>query len=366
MKLLTLVLSLFIFSSTFGQIVNIPDANFKNALLHSNCVDTNLDGFGEFDADLNNDGEIQVTEAESLVGLILFNENIESLTGIASFINLELILCNTNQLTTLDLSENDKLVHLNCGGNQLTELQVSHMTNLEVLKTHANELTTIDVTQNLALNYLNCSSNNLSSLDISPNMNLYWLVCSINSSLTSIDVSNNTALGYLYCVGNNLTNLDVSQNINLIGLRCEDNQLTYLNIANGNNENLFRMFSFNNPDLNCIMVDDETASVPTCNYEDLFEGWCKDEIANYSNFCGLSVNNLETDNFQIQSNPASSQLKLKSQHRIERITLYSSKGDFVKEVKNSNAINISQLATGVYFVEVKSNNKLLVKKFIKE
>ncbi|MEY3242008.1 MAG: hypothetical protein RIR11_3447, partial [Bacteroidota bacterium] len=42
----------------YAQIVNIPDANFKNALVNTNCVDTDGDGFGDTDADINDDGEI--------------------------------------------------------------------------------------------------------------------------------------------------------------------------------------------------------------------------------------------------------------------------------------------------------------------
>ncbi|MBK8442578.1 MAG: hypothetical protein IPL35_03800 [Sphingobacteriales bacterium] len=57
-----------------AQIVNIPDPNFKNALLnHSPIIDT------------NNDGEIQVAEAEAVDSLYLFNKNITDLTGIKAF-----------------------------------------------------------------------------------------------------------------------------------------------------------------------------------------------------------------------------------------------------------------------------------------
>ncbi len=45
-----------------GQIIDFPDPNFKNALVNTKCVDTNGNGTPESDADLNNDGEIDVSE----------------------------------------------------------------------------------------------------------------------------------------------------------------------------------------------------------------------------------------------------------------------------------------------------------------
>jgi hypothetical protein len=65
-----------------AQTVDIPDANFKNALVNTPCVDTNNDGFGDADADTNNDGEIQFTEAEAILRLHTNDQNIVSMQGI--------------------------------------------------------------------------------------------------------------------------------------------------------------------------------------------------------------------------------------------------------------------------------------------
>ena len=65
-----------------AQIVDIPDTNFKNALLnHDPIIDT------------NNDGEIQESEAESVTVMYVTDKNISSLEGIQSFILLELLSC---------------------------------------------------------------------------------------------------------------------------------------------------------------------------------------------------------------------------------------------------------------------------------
>jgi len=72
-------------------------------------VDLDLDGIGDEDADTNDDNEIQVSEVEAILGLIVNNKNIDSLEGIASFTNLVLLLCNFNDLISLDISQNEKI-----------------------------------------------------------------------------------------------------------------------------------------------------------------------------------------------------------------------------------------------------------------
>ena len=58
-----------------AQNIYIPDANFKNALIARGV-------------DLNSDGEIQESEALEIDTLKIKRNNIENLTGIESFLNL--------------------------------------------------------------------------------------------------------------------------------------------------------------------------------------------------------------------------------------------------------------------------------------
>ena len=110
-------------SPMFSQNVNIPDANFLNALI----------GQG---VDVNADGMISYTEAEAVIYLSITWESISDLTGIEAFVNLTYLQCGFNQLTSLDVSNNTALTDLYCWGNQLISL---------------------DVSNNTALNYLDCS-----------------------------------------------------------------------------------------------------------------------------------------------------------------------------------------------------------------
>lgn len=52
------IVALFFLNIAYSQIVNIPDANFKNTLVNTLCVASGYLENPEWDADVNNDGEI--------------------------------------------------------------------------------------------------------------------------------------------------------------------------------------------------------------------------------------------------------------------------------------------------------------------
>ena len=235
-----------------------PDENFRKYVL------------SKFDTDMDN----VISEYEALIVTQIWirNSSIKSLEGIQYFKNLNDLRCENNQLTTLDVSKNTKLIFLYCGSNQLTTLDVSkntaltklncyenQLTSLDVSKNTRlteldfsyNKLTTLDVSKNTALKELNCDHNQLTSLDVSACTELKSLICHenlltsldvsknlsltslfcYNNRLTTLDVSKNTALTYLYCWDNQLTSLDVSKNTALTHLSCENNQLTTLDVS---------------------------------------------------------------------------------------------------------------------------------------
>ncbi|MDC0230850.1 hypothetical protein OAK19_02705 [Aureispira] len=302
-------------SNPGGQIVYIPDINFKSFLISPwSGVNT------------NGDSEIQVSEATAYTfNLNVGMMNISDLTGIEAFINLTELSCYGNQLTNINLSQNTALTYLNCEDNQLTSLDLSQNAALEILNCENNQLTSLnlngaialgavwgdynlltsldlstninlellllvgnqlaslDVSQNPVLNRLDCEGQNwpnsqLMSLDLSQNPNLQWVNCSQNqltylnlngavsletlycseNQLTSLDLSTNTILAAIWCPNNQITFLDLTQNIstNGVSLACWDNALTNLDIRNGLNHTWGNMHCFNNPNLTCINVDD--------------------------------------------------------------------------------------------------------------
>ncbi|MEX6625332.1 T9SS type A sorting domain-containing protein [Tenacibaculum salmonis] len=153
---------LFLSQLVNAQIVNIPDVNFKNALLTgpNSGIDT------------NNDGQIQVTEATAYTSPIdVSSKNIDDLTGIEAFVNIPILACGGNNLTTLNLTQNINLERLFCMNNQLKKLALSNNTKLTLLYAYNNNLNTLNVAN---------SNNN--------NMNIFHVIN--NPDLKCIQVDN--------------------------------------------------------------------------------------------------------------------------------------------------------------------------------
>ena len=254
------------FSSTpCPPVVYIPDANFKAALVGNPSINTNADAW------------IQVSEASAYNGGINVDGlSISDLTGIEAFPLINLLSCQNNQLTSIDVSNNTALVFLYVSGNQISSLDVSANTVLENLRCGQNLLTSLDLSTITSVKYLYANDNQITSLNVANNAGLLNLECNQND-LTSLDVTNNPLLENLRVVANELTSIDISSNpllqrINfqdnqfteldltsnedLTEIYCQNNQLTSLNMQNGSNTGLLFFNATNNPSLQCIQVDD--------------------------------------------------------------------------------------------------------------
>ena len=225
-KLYFLPLAFCLFTTANAQIVNIPDANFKSMLIAANTTNTiakNLLG-AFFKIDANSDGQIQEAEALQVSYLKMNNDNnnqISELIGIQSFINLKVLDCWVNNLTSLNITNLINLQTLNCGYNRLTSLDVTSLTNLQNLNCYSNVLTSLNVTGLNNLQSLNCSNNKLTSLNVTNLTNLKNLDCKINQ-LSTLDLSRNVNLTVLNCAINNFSSLDLTNNSKLEGLYLYD------------------------------------------------------------------------------------------------------------------------------------------------
>ena len=70
--------------------------------------------------DVNKDGKVSMTEANAVREIFVSEENIKSLIGIEYFTNLTRLQCNSNNLTSLDVSKCINLTELYCTDNPLT------------------------------------------------------------------------------------------------------------------------------------------------------------------------------------------------------------------------------------------------------
>jgi hypothetical protein len=80
----------------------------------------------------------------------------------------------------------------------------------------------------------------------------------------------------LFCYNNNLSTLNLSNNTQLFEVSCSGNNLISIDLRNGNNLGLWYFLSMNNPNLNCIDVED----ISYCEYN-----WSVDSWTSFSNNC---------------------------------------------------------------------------------
>ena len=124
------------------------------------------------------------------------------------------------------------------------------------------------------------------------------------------------------------------------------------------------MLANGNPNLLCIQVDDETATFPVCNLDNLL-GWCKDDWAVYSENCTLGVTEEQIYTISVYPNPVQNTLTIHSELPIDNIQIYTLLGQLIHKTKN-NQVDISFLSSGLYFVSILIDGKSSIKKFIKK
>ena len=154
-----------VISATSG--VEITEENFPDAVFRE-YVRSNFDK--------NGDGLLSEAEIEGVIYLYIdaceyrLGSALYSLEGIQYFTSLGVLNCDSNKLTTLDLSKNTALFSLRCINNELKSLDVSGCANLQELSCSENQLTSLDVSGCTVLEELYCTDNQLTSLDLSKNL----------------------------------------------------------------------------------------------------------------------------------------------------------------------------------------------------
>ena len=144
-------------------IVYITDANFKAALLADPTINTNVDS------------EIQVCEAAAFTDtMYVGNLSIYDLTGIEAFTALTGLYCDSNNLSSLDVSLNTVLMLLNCSNNALISLDVSHNSQLSSLLCNSNNLSSLNVANGNNTNFINFSAVNNPTLTCIQVDNVAW------------------------------------------------------------------------------------------------------------------------------------------------------------------------------------------------
>lgn len=374
MKLIFLILICMICIRLNAQIINIPDPKFK-ALLVSSQVATGVNG-NVFSIDANGDGEIQVSEAQSVYSIYLWpnpDTTISDLTGIEGFTNLRTLMIKEHLVTVFDMTSNTNLLvlesisnpvssinvstnmlldRLTCKDCQLTTIDVSNNISLRELNLSGNQLTTIDVTHNINLEALLVSDNQLTSLDVSQNVKLQGLMF-WNNMLTELDLIHNPELRILYCRDNSLTSIDLSNNPEMDFLICPNNPLESLNIKNGSQLDIL-IFS-DIPNLQYVCADDfEYQQVQDLISEYGYQNVLVDDVC-----IVLRTITLNTEFFEMYPNPATTKLVIKNLFEGSQVRITDVLGKVVYQSYDQQGIliiDIENFKRGVYLITVEDSS----------
>ena len=132
-----------------------------------------------------------------------------TITGLSEECKFYLIGFDLGQLVSIDVTECPSLINLGVSDGFLTELDVSANHALEILDCNNNPLGSIDVSNNPVLERLFVDNIMLTEIDLSANPKLDYLSVRSNQ-ISSLDLSANPNITSLYCNNNNLSRLDLS------------------------------------------------------------------------------------------------------------------------------------------------------------
>ncbi|PIF44641.1 putative repeat protein (TIGR01451 family)/predicted secreted protein (Por secretion system target) [Chryseobacterium sp. 52] len=224
-----------------AQTVNIPDPQFKAKLVSAttgiNAFAYDLNGNATV-IDTNNDGEIQVSEAQNISKLTISQPQINDITGIQSFTNLVYLRTIGNSLlNTLNVSNMTQLKELIVQNNALNIINTQGCNQLESFSFSNNSgtISNLSFLQNASLKKISISTNPyLDSADLSNLAGLedIYIGESTNLNFTSLNLSNNINLKKIYIVKPNLTSLTFNTLNQLRYVNIQKTKLTSLDFTN--------------------------------------------------------------------------------------------------------------------------------------
>lgn len=107
-----------------------------------------------------------------------------------------------------------------------------------------------------------------------------------------------------------------------------------------------------------------------------FSPWVAAAAPNCSSYVWYYMSTLSNENFSTDSatgalqlfpNPASYVAQIKSDRKIEKVTLFDALGKAILvQTQNTNEINVENLAKGIYIMEIATEKEKVYRKFIKE
>ena len=246
-----------------SDFVDISDENFEQAL-----IDQGIDDFI--------DGKVRLDRVEALKTLqIKTDYGITSLSGIEFFTSLETLWVWHNDLSSIDVSKNTKLVYLGLYDNPITSLDVRQNTSLQILSVSETKVREIDLSKNVNLVEFVGARSSLEKLDFTNNLSLQRIYI-WETNVSELDLSHNLRLTDLWASDTDLKSIDLSSNKNLQVVSLDSCNLSEVTLGNSPR----RFNTYGNPSLIEVKVVDENFAIRT-DYDDVFNWWVRDYFTQY-------------------------------------------------------------------------------------
>lgn len=305
-----------------SQNITFSDPIFKSALI--NIVPNNARNLLGLPTpvDLNQDGEIQISEALNIstLGLVnLPNEvKFSNLSGLEYFTNLK---------------------GITIAGNNVSAFNFPMLTLMETLDLQNNPISSVDVSTYPNLKYFITGNTQISSINLNALNNLTSYTAS-NSPIAAIDIKNNP---------------------NLVHLRFGNTNVSTLNIKNTNinfNESFILADCWQNTPLTYICCDAEDVPALTT-----FLTNCGHNLANITidttQTCALSTGAIKSYNIAVYPNPSTGIFNITLPTVFNgNIEVFNTLGqkvyDHAFENEQHMVLDLGHLNKGVYFLKVQN------------
>jgi len=307
-------------------------------------------------------GAVDLSNNQSLVSLNLGGNGLTALTGLENLIQLETCILNSNpQISSVDVSNSNSLKILWASETDITSIDVSQNPNLISLNISETAISAIDLSQNPLLELLNISETTVASIDVTNQPNLKSISMN-NTNITQLDFSQNLQLEEINFVNGLIENLDFSglPSLSAVSLG-SSNTLEKVSVANGNNTDLYFLDVSSCPNLTCVEVDD----IAFAQSQTAAFFWLIDDASIYSLDCnlGLGISSSSEKVITVFPNPAADQLIIQAPG-LQEVVIYNILGHEVMR-HTSNEIEISNLISGLYYLEIKSLSGHYSRKVVK-
>ena len=254
----------------------------------------------------------------------------------------------------------------------------SDITKLQCLW-HREKIFGCDPSQLVNLEWLEFDGNNIGSIDVSNNKKLLRLYVE-ECQLTHLDAGNLPQLIRLYCSGNGMSTLDLSNNTALYLVYAQNNLLEpcaldslYMSLEGPSttvtNRRLYLKFGeATNPGI--FTSNTSIAVAKSWRVMEYVNSNLQNDLVGDGTGCDhtVSVYTPTLNTVDIYPNPAQDDVFITANGNIQKVELNSISGKLVRNYENINRnhfrFNVEGLPKGTYFVRVVLNDDFFVKKLI--